>query len=161
LVFRINKLLKKPPYGTKCAQSEATLICKSMTNSLFFHQNLINERFLQTDLGQLYLSIPFDKLSSTIPSPKNSISGKGCKPWFDIKAGIALQFLKHYLGLSDALSIERINTDWSMQMFCDIQLKPMEVIKDTNLPSFWQGYIGTSLDIDAKRICSSMETLLK
>jgi transposase, IS5 family len=120
-----------------------------MTNLLFFHQNLINERFLQTDLGQLYLSIPFDKLSSTIAPPKSSISGKGCKPWFDVKGGIALQFLKHYLCLSDELLIERINTDWSMQMFCGIQLKPTEVIKDTNLPSYWRGYIGESLDVAA------------
>jgi transposase, IS5 family len=120
-----------------------------MTNLLFFHQNLYDERFLQTDLGQLYLSIPFEKLSSTIAPPKRSISGKGCKPWFDVKGGIALQFLKHYLGLSDELLIERINTDWCMQMFCGIQLKPTEVIKDTNLPSYWRGYIGQSLDIDA------------
>jgi transposase, IS5 family len=120
-----------------------------MTNLLFFHQNLIDERFLQTDLGQLYLSIPFDKLAATIVPPKNSISGKGCKPWFDVKGGIALQFLKHYLGLSDELLIERINTDWSMQMFCGIRLKPAEVIKDTNLPSYWRGYIGKYLGIDA------------
>jgi hypothetical protein len=120
-----------------------------MTNLLLFHQNLLSERFLQTDLGQLYLSIPFDKLSSSIPAPKRSLSGKGCKPWFDVKGGIALQFLKHYLCLSDELLIERINTDWSMQMFCGIQLKPTEVIKDTNLPSYWRGYIGAALDIDA------------
>jgi transposase, IS5 family len=120
-----------------------------MTNILFSHQNLINERFAQTDLGQLYLSIPFDALSSTIAVPKSSISGKGCKPWFDVKGGLALQFLKHYLGLSDELLIERINTDWSMQLFCGIQLKPTEVIKDTNLPSYWRGYIGQSLDIKA------------
>jgi transposase, IS5 family len=120
-----------------------------MTNLLFFHQNLLSERFLQTDLGQLYLSIPFDKLSSSIPPPKSSLSGKGCKPWFDVKGGIALQILKHYLCLSDTLLIERINTDWSMQMFCGIQLKPTEVIRDINLPSYWRGYIGAVLDIDA------------
>lgn len=120
-----------------------------MTNLIFFHQNLYDERFLQTDLGQLYLSIPFAELSATIPPPKNQLSGKGCKPWFDVKGGIALQFLKHYLGLSDELLIERINTDWSMQLFCGIRLKPNEVIKDTNLPSYWRGYIGESLDIDA------------
>jgi hypothetical protein len=67
--FEDKKILKKPHYGTKCAQSEATLICKFMKNLLFFHQNLIDVRILQTDLGQLYLSIPFDKLSSTIPFP--------------------------------------------------------------------------------------------
>jgi transposase, IS5 family len=120
-----------------------------MTNLLFSNNQLLHERFLQTDLGQLYLSIPFEQLSSIIPSPKHHLSGRGCKPWFDVKGGIALQFLKHYLCLSDELLIQRINTDWSMQYFCGIRLKPTEVIKDTNLPSYWRGYIGEHLDIAA------------
>ena len=120
-----------------------------MTNLLFPHQNLLHERFLQTDLGQLYLSIPFDALAATLPAPKHNISGKGCKPWFDVKGGIALQFLKHYLCLSDELIIQRINTDWSMQYFCGIQLKPTEIIRDTNLPSYWRRYVGEHLDIAA------------
>ena len=118
-----------------------------MTNLLFSHEQLLQERFLQTDLGQLYLSIPFDQLGSTIPSPRRIQSGKGCKPWFDLKGGLGLLFLKHYLGLSDALLIQRINTDWSLQYFCGIQLKPLEIIRDTNLPSWWRTYIGTHLDI--------------
>ena len=36
-----------------------------MTNLLFPHQQLLHERFLQTDPGQLYLSIPFDALAAT------------------------------------------------------------------------------------------------
>ena len=120
-----------------------------MTNLLFSHKQLLNERFLQTDLGQLYLSIPFEELSATIPVPKHIQSGKGCKPWFDVKGGLALQFLKHYLCLSDELLIHRINTDWSLQYFCGIQLKPSEIIKDTNLPSSWRSYIGGHLDISS------------
>jgi hypothetical protein len=120
-----------------------------MANLLFSHQELLSQRFLQTDLGQLYLSIPFKELSSTIPIPKQGLSGKGCKPWFDVAGGIALQFLKHYLGLSDELLIERINTDWSIQYFCGIQLQATEKIKDTDLPSRWRSYIGSHLDIDA------------
>lgn len=120
-----------------------------MTNLLFSHKELLYERFLQTDLGQLYLSIPFDQLASTIPLPKHCQSGKGCKPWFDVKGGLALLFLKHYLGLSDALLIHRINTDWSLQYFCGIQLQVTEIIKDTNLPSWWRTYIGSHLDIDS------------
>lgn len=120
-----------------------------MSNLLFSHEQLLHKRFLQTDLGQLYLSIPFDQLAATIPSPKHSKSGKGCKPWFDVKRGIALQFLKHYLCLSDDLLIQRINTDWSMQCFCGILLKPTEVIKDTNLPSYWRCYIGKHLDLSS------------
>lgn len=79
---------------------------------------------MQTDLGGLYLAIPFEELATLIPPPKHSVSGKGCKPWFDVKGGLALQFLKHYTGLSDALLMERVNTDWSMQQFCGIQLHP-------------------------------------
>jgi IS5 family transposase len=120
-----------------------------MTNLLFPHQHLLHERFLQTDLGQLYLSLPLEGLSATIPAPRHSKSGKGCKPWFDVKGGIALQFLKHYLCVSDEMLIQRINTDWSMQYFCGIRLKPTELIKDTNLPSYWRGYIGKYLDIAA------------
>ena len=134
-----------------------------MTNLLFPHQNLLHDRFLQTDLGQLYLSIPFDQLEATLPAPKHSKSGKGCKPWFDVKGGIALQFLKHYLCLSDLLLIERINTDWSMQFFCGIHLKPTEIIKDNNLPSYWRGYIGEYLDIAAmqKQFASFWKPALK
>ncbi|MEO6540853.1 MAG: hypothetical protein ABIN74_07695 [Ferruginibacter sp.] len=120
-----------------------------MTNLLFPHQQLFHERFLQTDLGQLYLSIPFEQLAATVPSPARIVSGKGCKPWFDVKGGLALLFLKHYLCLSDELLIQRINTDWGMQYFCGIQLKPSEIIKDTNLPSWWRVYIGKHLDIGA------------
>ena len=123
------------------------LIFKSMTNLLFPHENLLHKKFLQTDLGQLYLSIPFDELSMTIEPPAQSKSGKGCRPWFDVRGGIALRFLKHYLGLSDDMLIRRINTDWSLQYFCGIQLKPTKVIKDVNLPSYWRGYIGNHLDI--------------
>ncbi len=101
-----------------------------MTNLLFSHQQLLHEEFLQTDLGKIYVVIPFDKLASTIASPASK-SGLGRKSWFDVKGGIALQFLYHYLQLGDALLIERMNTDWSMQLFCAILLKPGERI---NLP---------------------------
>lgn len=115
---------------------------------LFDYPCLLQQRFLQTDLGQLYQSIPFDELAASIPVPKHSKSGRGCKPWFDVKGGIALQFLKHKLGVSDAMLIERINTDWSMQLFCGIQLRADERIKDTDLPSAWRSYLGEHLDID-------------
>ncbi|MGC4231864.1 MAG: transposase [Niabella sp.] len=49
-----------------------------------------------------------------------------------------MKFLKHYPELSDVMLIERINTDWSMQYFCGIQLKPKKVIEDTNLSGTWR-----------------------
>jgi transposase, IS5 family len=106
-----------------------------MTNLLFSHEQLLHQRFLQSDLGQLYVAIPFERLAKHIPSPRFGLSGKGCEPWFDLKGGIALLLLKHYTGLSDEMLIERINTDWCMQMFCGMLLKPHEQIRDKNLPS--------------------------
>lgn len=114
---------------------------------LFGDEQLLHQEFLQTDLGKLYTAIPFDQLSQTIPAVAHAKSGMGCKPWFDVKGGLALMFLKHYLCLSDAMLIKRINTDWSMQLFCGISLKPGERIADTNLPSSWRTYIGKHLDI--------------
>lgn len=139
--------MKKPHDGTKSDQSGASCFF-TMSNLLFSHEHLLHERFLQTDLGKLYLAIPFDKLSALIPLSSHNKSGLGCKPWFDVKGGIALQFLKHYMQISDALLIERINTDWSMQMFCGILLKPHERIRDSNLPSYWRQYIGTHLNME-------------
>src|SRR5688500_12590539 len=101
-----------------------------MANLLFAQPQLLHQRFLDSDLGQLYVAIPFDQLAAKIPAPRHSLSGIGCKPWFDLKGAIALLILKHYTGLSDEMLIERINYDWSMQMFCGIQLKPHEKIKD-------------------------------
>lgn len=121
----------------------------TMANLLFFHQQLLHKKFLQTDLGKIYVAIPFEELAACIPSPAFSKSGLGRKPWFTVQGGIALQFLKHYLQLSDELLIERINTDWSMQLFCGILLGPAQRIKDSNLPSYWRSYIGAHLNITA------------
>jgi hypothetical protein len=140
--------MKKPHNGTKCVQSGAAYF-QTMANLLFSHQQLLHEKFLQTDLGKIYLAIPFDGLAAHIPAPPFGKSGLGRKPWFDVKGGIALQFLKHYLQLSDELLMQRINTDWSMQLFCGILLKADEKIRDTNLPGWWRTYIGSHLNTDA------------
>ena len=54
--------------------------------------------------------------------------------------------LKHYLGLSDEILIERLNTDWCMQYFCGVQLG-LQKIKDKNLVSSWRTYLGRHLNI--------------
>ena len=88
------------------------------------------QAFYNTPLGILYKAIPFEALSKQIPEPKRAVSGKGCRPWFDVKGGIALQLLKSYYRCSDAHLIELLNGNWEMQFFCNIKLKPGERIKD-------------------------------
>lgn len=112
------------------------------------HDQLLDQKFLATDLGYLYLSIPWDALCRDIPPPPSSVSGLGRKPWFTVGGGIGLQILKHLFQLSDAKLIDRINTDWAMQLFCGIQLRPGQMIKDHDLPSDWRVYLGQHMDID-------------
>ena len=50
--------MKKPHNGIKNVQSGATYL-ELMSNLLFSHQQLLHERFLQTDLGKIYLAICF------------------------------------------------------------------------------------------------------
>lgn len=122
-------------------------------NLLFEHTTDIQlQAFFHTSLGQLYQAIPFDDLSKHIPKPKRSISGKGCKPWFDVKGGIGLQVLKSYFRSSDALLVEQINGNWQMQMFCGIQLRPNEQIRDKDIVGRWRSYLGQYLDVDKMQI---------
>lgn len=117
------------------------------TNLLFSDKELLHQNFLRTDLGELYQAIPFTALAEKIPPPKHALSGRGRKPWFNVEGGIALQFLKHYHNLSDELLVERINTDWSMQIFCGLSLGPTERIEDKNIVGIWRAYLGKHMDI--------------
>ncbi|HRP32775.1 MAG TPA: hypothetical protein PKV73_12830 [Agriterribacter sp.] len=123
------KAVKKPHNGTKRVQSEADkktyskLACRQAvySNLLFkLTPDLQSQRFLATDLGKLHQSIPFKELALLIPQPAGKLSGKGCKSWLTVEGGIALLIAKHYLQLSDAMLVERLNTDWALQMFCGI-----------------------------------------
>lgn len=120
-----------------------------MYAKLLFELNptLLEQRFLSTDVGKMYQAIPWQELEQLVPPPAHQQRGLGRKPWFDVKGGIGLLFLKHYLQLSDAKLIERINCDWSLQYFCGIQLQAGEAIRDKDLPGVWRNYIGKHLDI--------------
>lgn len=125
-----------------------------MYPKLLFDQpvDLQLQAFYNTPLGELYQAIPFDELLKHFPKPKRAISGKGCKPWFDVKGGIALQILKSYYRCSDAMLVEQINGNWQMQMFCGIQLRHGEQIKDKDIVGRWRTYLGQYLDMDKLQI---------
>jgi transposase, IS5 family len=116
-------------------------------NPLFLQtEDIQHSIFLSTDLGHLHQGIPFASLATKIPSPAYEKSGRGRKPFLKVEGGIALMILKHYLGLSDELLIERLNTDWCMQYFCGVQLG-LRKIKDKNIVSWWRTYLGNRLNI--------------
>jgi hypothetical protein len=113
-------------------------------------------QFFTTALGRLYAAIPFGKLAETIPKPKGERSGKGRKRFFEVRGGIALQVLKSYHQSSDAGVIEGLNANPQMQLFCSIQLKPGEQIRDQDMVGRWRRYLSHYLDIDRLQlICAA------
>ena len=82
------------------------------------NKRLIPQLFINSDLGKLHQGIPFDELAKNIPEPQGVRSGLGRKNLLTMKDGIALMIRKHYLCISDELLMVRLNTDWSMQLFC-------------------------------------------
>lgn len=100
--------------------------------------------FLTTDLGKLYQCIPFDDLVQHFPrAPK-----KGKQSLLGVKGGLALQFLKSYLDLSDTKLIERLNTDWSLQLFCGVSFGMHTMIKDKDYVGRWRRWLAQYMKIE-------------
>jgi transposase, IS5 family len=113
-------------------------------------------QFFTTPLGRLYAAIPFRQLAETIPKPKGALSGKGCKPFFEVSGGMALQVLKAYYRLSDARLIELVNANAMMQLFCGMQLSSGEQIRDLDMVGRWRRYLSRFLNIDSLQlICAA------
>ena len=76
-------------------------------------------RFLDSDLGKIYLGIPWDSLVKEFGLQE---SRKGARMSFSPKGRIALMFLKHYCCQSDKRLIEQLNSNIDYQFFCDVHL---------------------------------------
>lgn len=101
------------------------------------------EVFLQHPLGQLWLTIPFQRFKEQIPyRPART----GRRSWFDLSGGIGLQVLKHRYKVSDEKLIELLNENRMMQYFCGIRLGVGQRIKDADVVSRWRGLLGHYLD---------------
>ena len=116
--------------------------------TLFADDSLYSNRylkFLETEFGQLYQSIPFKKLGKLLPSKKANV---GAKTRLPPEGFFGLMFLKHYTNLSDSQLINHLNTNWAMQYFCSIQLSEDEMIKDKGMASRIRGFIAEHVDIE-------------
>lgn len=86
--------------------------------------------FAKSAIGRFHASLPLSQLAALLPKRKEKA---GAKAWFDNYGKVALQFLKAYEGWSDRELLERLNTDWALQMFCGIELSLGQQIKDKDL----------------------------
>jgi hypothetical protein len=77
--------------------------------------------FLESELGRIYLSIPWQDL---VKSLKLKEKRKGRTSQFSPQGKLALMFLKSYTGLSDRKLFEHLNGSIQYQLFCGILLGP-------------------------------------
>lgn len=80
---------------------------------------LFKSRFLASDLGKVYQSIPWTDLVRALGLKSNR---KGRTQLFPPQGRLALMFLKNYSGLSDTKLIEQLNGNLEWQFFCGIYL---------------------------------------
>lgn len=80
---------------------------------------LYYNRFLLSDLGKIYATIPWEDLVRVF---KIKEKAKGTKNYFSPKGKLALMFLKHYACCSDRRLTEQLNANIDYQFFCDISL---------------------------------------
>jgi len=89
--------------------------------------------FKNSELGKIHAAIPWDELAKCLPEQKQNTCGR--ESWFSHAGMFGVMFLKHYTNLSDEKLIERINTDWAMQLFCGILIQDHVQIKDKAIVS--------------------------
>lgn len=78
------------------------------------------ESFLKSEIGKIYITIPWNDLIHHFGISENK---KGPSRFFSPQGMIALMFLKSYVGCSDRKLIEHLNGNINFQLFCDIWLQ--------------------------------------
>ena len=101
--------------------------------------------FLASEIGKLYVAIPWDDLVHHFKIKENK---KGPSRIFSPKGMIALMFLKSYVGCSDRKLIEHLNGNINFQLFCDIWLQG-ERLTNFKIVSQVRTYLSAKLDIVA------------
>jgi len=99
--------------------------------------------FLQTDLGQIYIAIPWAELIKCIGL---SESKKGPRCIFSPRGKLALMFLKHYACVSDRKLIEQLNANLDYQIFCDLIIPPTGRITNFKIVSEIRCELSDKLD---------------
>jgi hypothetical protein len=107
--------------------------------------NLFVSRFYQSDLGKIYLGIPWDNLVKQFGLKNNA---KGPSSIFSPRGKIALMFLKNYACCSDKRLVEQLNSNIDYQFFCDIYIGLNHRIENFKIVSDIRCELGKKLDIE-------------
>jgi hypothetical protein len=91
--------------------------------------------FLSSDLGIIYKAIPWNELVKVISAELPKKKRQGQKGFFTLAGKLGLMFLKNYLNCSDSMLTDRLNSDYMLQFFCGVYIRPEQQIKDKKLIS--------------------------
>ena len=91
------------------------------------------EEFRRSELGMIYAAIPWSEIARTLS--KNKSKAKEGSSMFDTRGKVALMLLKNYCNCTDQDLINRLNSDWKLQMFCGVLLRPKESITNFKVVS--------------------------
>jgi len=108
-----------------------------------------HQSFLDSELGQLYQSIPWDDLVKCF-YPRRTKRGR--KTLFSRQGELALMFLKAYTSLSDRKLIAQLNGNIDYQLFCGIWLSPGERLQDYKIVSKIRTKLGKRLNIQTSQL---------
>lgn len=106
------------------------------------------QSFLESDLGFLYQSLPWDDLAKKF-AKKIKQKHTGRPSTFTLRGKIALMFLKSYTQTSDKKLIQRLNSDYKLQFFCGLYLRPKQELKDFKIVSNIRCELSEILDIES------------
>jgi hypothetical protein len=99
----------------------------------------------RTELGKIHQTIDWLALVKLLPKKRTVLGSPSILP---PQGYFGLMFLKHYLKLSDEKLLERLNTDWAIQMFCGIQLSDNKMIRDNAFVSNVRTYLAKHIDLE-------------
>ena len=119
------------------SQQEINFISPQTEFKLFY------DRFLSSDLGQLYQAFPWDDLSKSL---KLKESRKGPRSVFSPQGKLALMVLKSYTDLSDEKLVAHLNSNIDFQLFCGIYLG-LDKLADFKIVSRIRTELSRSLNI--------------
>lgn len=106
---------------------------------------LIKERFLQSDLGKIYLAIPWQKIIYALGL---KVSNKGSDCTFSSQGKLALMFLKSYLNCSDKKLMEQINGNMNLKIFCGLDILQISEVANYKIISKIRVELSSLLKID-------------
>ena len=115
------------------------------------------EAFKTIDLGELHASIPWTALVRDV-GRRLGTKSKGPKPYFDLRAKLALMILKPYFSCSDHQLMERLRTDWSVQFFCNVYIRIEDELPNYKVISKIRCELSQVLEFTGitKRICNKL-----